>query len=110
MTERLSHDSGQNQDRNTGPAGMRSNMPQECIILLKEFIRSNQALGSVNEKLRQQQEHSNKANREALQRIENCLVNGNSGDCGANVRRRQNRGERQRTVAVPPACRLSRKT
>ena len=39
---------------------------KECIILIEELICSNQALASENEKLRQQQERSNKADWEAL--------------------------------------------
>ena len=107
MAERRVNDRGQNQDDNAVPAAIRkSNMSEECIVLLEELIRSNRALASENEKLRQQQECSNKSNLEALQRIENRLE---TGDNGAKVRRRQNR-QKRRTIVVPPACRVSRKT
>lgn len=105
MAERRVNDRGQNQDDNAVPAAIR-NSNEECIVQLEELIRSNRALASENEKLRQQQERSNKSNLQALQRIENRLE---TGDNGAKVRRRQNR-QKRRTIVVPPACRVSRKT
>lgn len=102
MAERRVNDRGQNQDDNAVPAAIRnSNMSEECIVLLEELIRSNRALASENEKLRQQQECSNKSNLEALQRIENRLE---TGENGAKIHRRQNR-QKRRTIVVPPACR-----
>lgn len=52
--------------RDAVPAGIRNNLSDECIVLLEELIRSNQVLAGENEKLRQQQERTNKANTEAL--------------------------------------------
>ena len=106
MAERRVNDRGQNQDDNAVPAAIRnSNMSEECIVLLEELIRSNRALASENEKLRQLQERSNKSNLEALQRIENRLE---TGENGTKIHRRQNR-QKRRTIVVPLACRVSRK-
>ena len=90
-----------NQDGNAFAALGNSDLSDECIVLLEELVRSNRALASENEKLRQQHEQSIRANAEVLQRIENRMER-DTDNSGA-IRRRQNGSKRSHkgTVTVP---------
>lgn len=91
-----------------GGGGARSNLSEDCIVLLEELIQSNRNLAAENERLRQEHQLASKQHADVLNRIERRL-NENVALPGERNphRRRSRRAVTRDNIIVPSICRVS---
>ena len=84
--------------------GARSNLSEDCIVLLEELIQSKSNLAEENERLRQEHQLASKQHADVLNRIERRLQ---ENVTPPGVRNQDRQRAATDNIIIPSTCRVS---